>query len=142
MNISKIRETAPGRPALGGEAAGRAPVGGGQGRAHSAKVAPAKSARVTVPSEPADQGVQSAVTERHSQKLEEFKEKQVVQANEQISGGAQRIEVDRDERSGRFVMKVVDSATGQLLRQFPPESLLKVNERLEELSGMLLALEV
>jgi len=38
-------------------------------------------------------------------------------------------------------MKVVDSESGRVVRQFPPESALKVSERLDELSGMLLAKE-
>lgn len=79
--------------------------------------------------------------EQRVQKLEETLKEQASQLSKQISGGAQRVEVERDDRSGRFVMTVIDSESGQVLRQFPPESVMKVNERLDELSGMLLALE-
>jgi len=79
--------------------------------------------------------------EERTQKLEETLKEQASALSKQISGGAQRVEVERDDRSGRFVMTVIDSETGQVLRQFPPESVMKVNERLDELSGMLLAVE-
>ena len=79
--------------------------------------------------------------EQRVQKLEETLKEQASQLSKQISGGAQRVEVERDDRSGRFVMTVIDSESGQVLRQFPPESVMKVNERLDQLSGMLLALE-
>ena len=76
-----------------------------------------------------------------TQKLEDSLKEQASELSKQISGGAQRVEVERDNSSGRFVMTVVDSESGQVLRQFPPESVMKVNERLDELSGMLLAVE-
>jgi flagellar protein FlaG len=82
-----------------------------------------------------------AAIEGRAQKVEKALQEQAAAVNKQISGESQRVEVARDDRSGRFVMRVVDSDSGQLLRQFPPESVLKVNERLDELSGMLLAVE-
>ena len=66
---------------------------------------------------------------------------QAAKASEQIAGGSHKIEIAIDEHSRRFVMKVIDADSGHVVRQFPPESILKVSERLDELSGMLLAKE-
>jgi uncharacterized FlaG/YvyC family protein len=89
----------------------------------------------------ADEGMKTAVIDGRTEQVEKALQEHAAAVNKQISGESQRVEVARDERSGRFVMTVVDSESGQLLRQFPPESVLKVNERLDELSGMLLAVE-
>ena len=61
------------------------------------------------------------------------------EANRKIAGGPTQIEVSRDESTGRFVLRVLDKATGTVLRQFPPETTLRVSEKLSELSGMLFA---
>jgi len=75
------------------------------------------------------------------QRLHEGLARQAARLSEEISGGSHRVEVAMDGGSGRFVMKVVDSDSGLVVRQFPPESVLKVSERMDELSGMLLANE-
>ena len=82
-----------------------------------------------------------AALERQEHKLEESLKEQAAIASQEIFGESQRVEVSRDSRSGRFVMSVVDSESGEVIRQFPPESIQKVSERLDELSGMLLAVE-
>jgi flagellar protein FlaG len=75
------------------------------------------------------------------QRLHEGLKQQAERVSAEISGGRHRIEVAMDGGTGRFVMKVVDSDSGLVVRQFPPESVLRVRERMDELSGMLLASE-
>ena len=117
----------------------------GPGNSAGSAVSPAVPAPATHPfnagSPVLEDKAQAATNDRRAEKQEEALKEQAARISKQISGEAQRVEVARDERSGRFVMRVVDSDSGQLLRQFPPESVLKVNERLDELSGMLLAVE-
>ena len=47
-----------------------------------------------------------------------------------------RFNVDKD--SGRTVIKVVDSETGKVIRQIPPDEVLSIAKHLAESSGMLL----
>jgi flagellar protein FlaG len=47
-----------------------------------------------------------------------------------------RFSVDKD--SGRTVIKVVDSETGKVIRQIPPDEVLSIAKHLADSSGMLL----
>jgi len=42
-----------------------------------------------------------------------------------------------DDSSKDVVVKVVDKDTGEVIKQFPPEQVLKLRERLSEMSGLL-----
>lgn len=42
-----------------------------------------------------------------------------------------------DEASGRVVVSVVDSETGEVIRQIPPEQVMRMAERLPYLNGVL-----
>lgn len=152
VNISRV----PGAAAVpsaksGSESAkstGRTPHSGSSGKGTGASSssgprgpAPPSTQSVQIAGPVGDDGMHKAAIEGRAQKVEKALQEQAAAVNKQISGESQRVEVARDDRSGRFVMRVVDSDSGQLLRQFPPESVLKVNERLDELSGMLLAVE-
>lgn len=155
VNISKIPGAAAVQSAKSGsesaKGAGRTPHSGSSAGGTSTSFpspysgprgpAPPATQSVQIAGPGADNGMQAAAVEGRAQKVEKTLQEQAVAASKEISGESQRVEVARDERSGRFVMRVVDSDSGQLLRQFPPESVLKVNERLDELSGMLLAVE-
>jgi len=63
----------------------------------------------------------------------------VDKANQDINHGSNRIEVQKDVGSGRFVMRIVDKTSGEVIRQYPPETVVRLSERLNELSGMLFA---
>ena len=150
MNISRVTGAAAAPSAKSGsesaQSAGRTPHTGSPGKGASGASAPQGPAPPTMQAvqfagSGADEGMKTAAIEGRSEKVEKALQEHAAEVNKQISGESQRVEVARDERSGRFVMTVVDSDSGQLLRQFPPESVLKVNERLDELSGMLLAVE-
>ncbi len=47
-----------------------------------------------------------------------------------------------DEDSGRTVIKVTDPETDEMIRQIPPEEVLRIAESLEEQSGLLLSAQV
>lgn len=48
------------------------------------------------------------------------------------------IRVSRDEESGRFVYKSVDIASGEVVRQFPPEEMLRLVRAVREVAGLIL----
>jgi len=140
QSVTGVREGAAqsaGRGVPGGEVRGMEARQASPGNSASAVVD-----RVDLSSgrEPQGEALANSIEQR-SQRLQKSLQDQAERANEQISGGSHKVQVAMDDRSGRFVMKVVDSESGHVVRQFPPESLLKVSERLDELSGMLLAKE-
>ena len=47
-----------------------------------------------------------------------------------------------DEASGRTVIKVTDPETDEIIRQIPPDEVLRIAESLEEQSGLLLSAQV
>lgn len=57
-------------------------------------------------------------------------------ANDELEETAVSVQIDRDEESNRFVVKVLDE-NGQLLHQFPSEDFLATSVQLEELRGLL-----
>ena len=48
------------------------------------------------------------------------------------------IELSLDERSERPIVRVVDSATGQLIRQIPSEEALELRRALDRITGLLI----
>jgi len=46
------------------------------------------------------------------------------------------IRVSRDEESGRFVYKSVDTLSGEVIRQFPPEEILRLVRAVREAAGL------
>lgn len=53
-----------------------------------------------------------------------------------------RLQIDRDEVSGRFIYKSVDKNSGETVRQFPPEYMLKFLELHREAAGLVMDDEV
>ena len=57
--------------------------------------------------------------------------------NEQMEQTNRSIRFSIDESSKDVVVKVVDKTNGEVVTQIPPEAVLKLRERLEEMSGLL-----
>ncbi|WP_341539391.1 flagellar protein FlaG [Rhodothalassium salexigens] len=51
--------------------------------------------------------------------------------------GEGRFEVVVDEESKRFIYRAVDEQTGEVIRQFPPEAILKAVRAIREFEGLL-----
>ena len=49
-----------------------------------------------------------------------------------------RLRVFKDDDSGRFVYQSVNSRTGEIVRQFPPEEILKLVAQLRDVAGIVL----
>ncbi|WP_416391124.1 flagellar protein FlaG [Alloalcanivorax xenomutans] len=52
------------------------------------------------------------------------------------------MQFDLSDDSGRTIILVVDRESGQVIRQIPPEEALNAYQRMEEMKGRLLRLEV
>ncbi len=48
-----------------------------------------------------------------------------------------RLVFNVDKKTGEIVVKIVDPKTNEVIRQIPPEELLRVREKLDELVGIL-----
>ncbi len=51
---------------------------------------------------------------------------------------ASTLEFHTDAETGRVVVKIIDSATGELVRQIPMEEMLALAKSLDRLQGLLL----
>ena len=53
-----------------------------------------------------------------------------------------KLQIEQDKATGTFIYRSVDPETGEVLRQWPTEQLLKLREHLAEMQGMLFDKEV
>jgi flagellar protein FlaG len=63
------------------------------------------------------------------------------QINAQLRALAQGIRFSVDDDTGRTIVRVLDTETGQVLRQIPSEEMLAISQSLERLQGLLLQQE-
>ncbi len=77
-----------------------------------------------------------------SSKAREADIKRLVEAaNEAIAHTGNRVHISHHKPTKRFVMKLIDGDSGDVVRQSPSEDFLKVSEQLADLRGMLFAAE-
>jgi flagellar protein FlaG len=58
--------------------------------------------------------------------------------NTQLQNMNRSIQFSIDESSHDIVVRVVDKESGKLIRQLPPESLLRLREHMAEISGLII----
>ncbi len=51
---------------------------------------------------------------------------------------SRRLSIDQDEATGRFVYKVIDIDTGEVVRQFPPEEILRIVASIRDAEGLVI----
>lgn len=61
--------------------------------------------------------------------------------NEQLTAMRQGLQFSVDEATGHTIVRVLDSETGQTIRQIPSEEALAISQSLERLQGVLLKQE-
>ena len=49
-----------------------------------------------------------------------------------------KLQIEQDKESGTFIYRSVDPDTGEVIKQWPPEQLVKLREYLHQMEGMLL----
>ena len=60
----------------------------------------------------------------------------VLQVNNYLQAQQRTLEFSVDKTSGRPIIKVVDQATGKVLRQIPPEYMIRLAQTLQQNGGM------
>ncbi len=48
-----------------------------------------------------------------------------------------KLQIEQDKVTGTFIYRSIDTETGEIIRQWPPEQLLKLHEYLAQMEGML-----
>lgn len=82
---------------------------------------------------------QAAAAGPTNQKPDASTVKQAAEAiNSQLRQMSKNIRFSLDEESGSTIVKVVDSDTGQTIRQIPSEEAIRIQHSLERLQGVLL----
>ncbi|KAF0808648.1 flagellar protein FlaG [Alcanivorax sp. S71-1-4] len=63
---------------------------------------------------------------------------------QQVNGvlRAYGVEFELSEHSGRTIIRLVDRENGEVIREIPPEELITLSERLEQIRGLLIRLAV
>lgn len=71
----------------------------------------------------------------------EVTKKEVAEAVTAINSAFQNVQRDLlfsvDDTTGKSIIKVIDQETQEVIRQIPPDELLKIAERLDEVQGLL-----
>ena len=57
--------------------------------------------------------------------------------NESLAKTPTKAVISKDEELNRFIVKIADKKSGEIMREIPPEALLKFARHLEELKGIL-----
>ena len=66
----------------------------------------------------------------------------IAKINDQLESMNRSIRFSIDESTKDIVVKVVDENTGEVVMQIPPDEMLKLRERLSEMSGLLVREQV
>ncbi|GAB6886700.1 hypothetical protein JCM13304A_01980 [Desulfothermus okinawensis JCM 13304] len=73
------------------------------------------------------------------QKLSEDDLKKIKDAtNEVLAQIGIQLDFELDKNLGKVIVKVINKETGKVIRQIPPEEMLKIAKRMEEMSGVLI----
>ena len=63
-------------------------------------------------------------------------------ANESMKAASTNLQFERDDDSGKMVVRVIDSDTQAVLRQMPSEEMLAMSKALDRLQGLMVHLKV
>ena len=85
---------------------------------------------------------ENGVTERWSESASKAIAAQIAEVAEAADRTGLRVRTDVHEATGRYIVSVVESETGEILKEFPPADYLDVVAALEEFSGLLLSEEL
>jgi flagellar protein FlaG len=65
----------------------------------------------------------------------------VRQINDFLKSSASNVQFTVDSQSDKVVVRIVDSQTNQLIRQFPSEEMLAISQSIDQMTGLLLQLK-
>lgn len=101
----------------------------------SVERAPAKPAPSSSPSDKASEVVQSTSVIATNQTSDSEVSKAIEAIDLMMDLRSRSVTFERDESAGKDVIKVIDDATGEIIRQMPPEELLSFMRNLTKMLG-------
>ena len=101
----------------------------------SVERAPAKPAPSSSPSDKASEVVQSTSVIPTNQTSDSEVSKAIEAIDLMMDLRSRSVTFERDESAGKDVIKVIDDATGEIIRQMPPEELLSFMRNLTKMLG-------
>jgi len=86
---------------------------------------------------PKEKDIKSAESvDRASVSIEDVKD-EVEKLNRIVKNYNHRVNFDVDQKTSQVVVKIVDGETDKIIRQIPPEEILNLSRRMDELRGMI-----
>lgn len=86
----------------------------------------------------------SGSDDKRSKEVQKLSSEELESIRENINAALEPINVrlnfTEDQEIGRMVVSVVNSETEEVIRQIPPEAMLKMAQRMEEMTGFLIDL--
>lgn len=61
----------------------------------------------------------------------------IEKANRAIEGSQKKFEYKRNEHTGDIIVKVLDADTNEVIREIPPEKIVEMIDKLQELLGII-----
>ena len=86
---------------------------------------------------PEAQAVNKADRAANPSKVTQWQEKHQAQLDALLAPMGYRVSFAVDERTGRVICRIMDQETGEVLRQVPPEEMLALAARLDEMIGLI-----
>jgi len=56
--------------------------------------------------------------------------------NEQLKSSNSSIQFSIDDKSNEIIVRIVDRDTGEVIRQIPPESIVRLRDSMRDMSGL------
>jgi flagellar protein FlaG len=84
-----------------------------------------------------EQNLYERVVKKSSSTDQKFSQELVGQLNNELKIFNTRIAFSIDEKTKKTVVKIIDENKNEVIRQVPPDYLLKISERISELLGIL-----
>lgn len=115
------------------------PPSGSSPQTAAAQAAPSVPKRVAqvAAAAPAAAGAESVKAPSADEQRQELQEA-VQRLNEQMRTQGRNLSFSMDEKIDRTIIQVKDANTGEVVRQIPDETVLKVSRSIEDLKGLLL----
>jgi flagellar protein FlaG len=102
----------------------------GAGNMANSQVSTQRASRSSTVESPARKNLQ-----KETRSTEEIK-KDLAAINEQLKTADSSLQFAVDDKSDELVVRIVDRDSGKVIRQIPPESIVRLRESLKELSGL------
>jgi len=106
-------------------------LAGGKSRAITQETAPEVTAKVT------ELHREENIPHQENRDNAKDLEKSVKEINAQLESLNRSIQFNIDDKTKDVVVKIVDKDSGEIIRQIPPEGVLRLRERLEDLTGLI-----